>query len=101
MEGVDVYGSFLIGITLKDKDGQTVYHKDGEELAQFPVNDIRNEYVAKVAPGKHSLVIPLGAKAVLTCKNAVPKELPASNYELVLTDISGATWTSNVQVTPK
>lgn len=101
VEGVDVYGSFLIDITLKDKDGQTVYHKDGEELAQFPVNDIRNEYVAKVAPGKHSLVILLGAKAVLTCRNAVPKELPASNYELVLTDISGATWTSNVQVTPK
>ncbi|HRO66482.1 MAG TPA: TQO small subunit DoxA domain-containing protein, partial [Pseudobdellovibrionaceae bacterium] len=34
-----------------------------KDLAAFPENNIRNAYVARVKPAKHSLVIPLGAKA--------------------------------------
>ena len=69
IEGADVYGSFLIGITLKDENGKTILQKNGEELARFPLTRIKNDYVAKVAPGKHSLIIPLGSKATLlwTC----------------------------------
>lgn len=59
VEGVDVYGSFLIGITLKDSKGKVLIEKDGEELAQFPTTNINNDYVAKVTPGKHSLIIHL------------------------------------------
>ena len=58
IEGADVYGSFLIGITLKDENGKTILQKNGEELARFPLTRIKNDYVAKVAPGKHSLIIP-------------------------------------------
>lgn len=36
VEGADVYGSFLIGITLKDANGNIVFDRNGEELAQFP-----------------------------------------------------------------
>lgn len=57
IEGADVYGSFLIGITLKDENGKTILQKNGEELARFPLTRIKNDYVAKVAPGKHSLII--------------------------------------------
>ena len=56
IEGADVYGSFLIGITLKDENGKTILQKNGEELARFPLTRIKNDYVAKVAPGKHSLI---------------------------------------------
>lgn len=96
VEGVDVYGSFLIGIDVKDENGTTILELKGEDLAAFPVNRIDNEYVTKVKPGVHSLIIPLGAKATLQFPGAHWRNLPAGNYTLTLTDISGAQWTSDV-----
>ena len=98
VEGADVYGSFLIGITLKDTSGKVILQKNGEELARFPLTRIKNDYVAKVAPGKHSLIIPLGSKATLTIRSDVFMDLPKSDYELILTDISGITWKENITV---
>lgn len=98
VEGVDVYGSFLIGIALKNEQGKTVLAKDGEALARFPEGDIENAYIARVKPGKHSLVIPLGAKAKLTVRDDSLQALPPGRYDLVLTDISGQTWQSPVEV---
>ena len=98
IEGADVYGSFLIGITLKDENGKTILQKNGEELARFPLTRIKNDYVAKVAPGKHSLIIPLGSKATLTIRSDVFMDLPKSDYELILTDISGITWKEKTTV---
>lgn len=98
IEGADVYGSFLIGITLKDENGKTILQKNGEELAHFPLTRIKNDYVAKVAPGKHSLIIPLGSKATLTIRSDVFMDLPKSDYELILTDISGITWKEKITV---
>lgn len=98
IEGADVYGSFLIGITLKDENGKTILQKNGEELARFPLTRIKNDYEAKVAPGKHSLIIPLGSKATLTIRSDVFMDLPKSDYELILTDISGITWKEKITV---
>ena len=98
IEGADVYGSFLIGITLKDENGKTILQKNGEELARFPLTRLKNDYVAKVAPGKHSLIIPLGSKATLTIRSDVFMDLPKSDYELILTDISGITWKEKITV---
>ena len=98
IEGADVYGSFLIGITLKDENGKTILQKNGEELARFPLTRIKNDYVAKVAPGKHSLIIPLGSKATLTIRSDVFVDLPKGDYELILKDISGITWKENITV---
>lgn len=96
VEGADVYGSFLIGITLKDSSGKTILEKNAEELANFPAQDIYNYYIAKVAPGKHSLIIPLGSKATLTLNDTVIANLPKGKYEVVLTDISGLTWNKEI-----
>ena len=98
IEGADVYGSFLIGITLKDENGKTILQKNGEELARFPLTRIKNDYVAKVAPGKHSLIIPIRSKATLTIRSDVFMDLPKSDYELILTDISGITWKEKITV---
>lgn len=92
VEGVDVYGSFLIGITLKDSWGNTILNKNGEDLSKFPLTNIWNHYVAKVVPGKHSLVIPLGSKADITLDDSVLYTQPSGVYEIILTDISGITW---------
>lgn len=96
VEGADVYGSFLIGITLKDSNGKVLLQKNGEELASFPLMNIKNDYIAKVGPGKHSLIIPLGGKATLTIRDNNLKNLPEGQYELILTDISGITWSKDV-----
>lgn len=96
VEGADVYGSFLIGITVVDKDNKPVFDLDGKALSQLPKTSIRNVYVAKVKPGKHSLVIPLGAKANLQFKDIV-FEKEHSGYKVLLTDISGTVWESAIK----
>lgn len=92
VEGADVYGSFLIGIQLLDENGNVVMEKTGEDLSKYPLADIDNHYVAKIKPGAHSMIIPLGAKADLTI-NLVGVNYDANQkHWLKLIDISGAEW---------
>mgnify|MGYP000906740103 CR=1 FL=1 len=98
VEGADVYGSFLIGITLEDYEGKNVLSLDGKTLSNFPQQNIVNDYVAKVKPGKYSLVLPLGARARLTLKNAALKNIASGKYILILTDISGIEWKHEIIV---
>lgn len=95
VEGADVYGSFLIGIEILDENNEVVKSIDQNELAQFPEDNIRNHYVAKIRPDKHSLIIPLGAKAdiAVDLEGIRLKE----NYYLKLTDISGIEWTAKIK----
>lgn len=98
VEGADVYGSFLIGVSLTDENGTAVLELNGEDLSMFPESNISNNYVAKIVPGKHSLVIPLGAKATLTLEDNNLNNLESGMYELVLTDISGITWAETISL---
>lgn len=97
IEGADVYGSFLIGIQLADGAGKTVWKLDGEQLAQLSEVNIYNHYLAKVKPGAHSLVLPLGAKARLRFSHAALQVLQSGTYTLTLTDISGKQWTLGLE----
>lgn len=90
-EGVDVYGSWVIGIELLDSSNQTILEYDQEDLAHLDEAFISNDYIAKVKPGKHSLIVPLGAKATLSLYNAKLSNL-AGAYTLKITDISGVYW---------
>lgn len=94
-EGVDVYGSFLIGIEILNEQNEVVKSVTMKELSQFPKEKIHNYYVTKIKPGKHSLIIPLGGKADLT----IPTDgLDLNkNYTLKLTDISGTEWKTRLQ----
>lgn len=95
IEGADVYGSFLIGIQILDENNQVVKFIDQNELAQFPKDKINNYYVAKIKPGAHSLILPLGAKADITLdlEGITLKE----NYSLKLIDISGIEWGAKIK----
>ncbi|MDO4783185.1 MAG: TQO small subunit DoxD [Capnocytophaga felis] len=94
VEGADVYGSFLIEIQVLDNGGQVIKNWDMKYLSKFPKDKINNHYVAKVKPGKHSLILPLGAKADLSVSLG---ELPKSEVKtLKLIDISGAEWTAEI-----
>lgn len=95
-EGVDVYGSFLIGITLANDKGEELLTMNGESLSQFPITNIKNLYLAKVKPGKHSLIIPLGSKAELLVRSPALTNIATGKYRLTLTDISGITWTHSI-----
>lgn len=95
VEGADVYGSFLIGVQLLNENGEIVFERNQEDLSQLTQENIDNIYVAKIKPGAHSLVIPLGAKAMMN----FPLEdlnLDPGKYELKLIDISGLTWSVEV-----
>lgn len=95
VEGADVYGSFLIGIEILDKNNEIIKRIDQNQLAQYPKEKINNHYVAKIKPGKHSLIIPLGAKADLTV-DLTPEQInQATTIKLI--DISGAEWTALIK----
>lgn len=91
-EGVDVYGAWMINIQLKDQQNNIVINYTQEDLSQLNDRNIQNYYVAKIKPGKHSLIIPLGAKAKMNLYDSIIGSLPAGAYQLVITDISGASW---------
>lgn len=96
VEGADVYGSFLIGITVQDNNGQVIFNLEGKALSNLDQQTISNKYVAKVKPGKHSLIIPLGAKAALRIKDKALLNIKPSKYTLTLTDISGLEWKEEI-----
>ena len=93
-EGADVYGSFLIGIQILDQQQKIVHALGLKELSGFSPERIKNHYVTRVKPGKHSLIIPLGAKADLTID--IPNIPLISGHTLKLIDISGAEWAKRI-----
>jgi len=95
-EGVDVYGSFLIGIHILDENGNILKALNHTDLSRFPKESIDNYYVAKVKPGKHSLIIPLGSKAdlMITTDDIDHRE---SIHRIKLVDISGIEWTAEIE----
>ncbi len=96
-EGADVYGSFLIGIKLIDEKGNTVFEQTQTQLSKMTSAQIKNDYVAKVKQGKHSLILPLGARASLHFQQEAFSHLKGK-YTLELLDISGAKWEENILV---
>ncbi|GAA4300057.1 TQO small subunit DoxD [Aestuariibaculum suncheonense] len=97
-EGVDVYGSWLIGIELRNAKNETVLQYNQEDLSALPKDHISNYYIDKVKPGAHSLILPLGAKAKLTLKHQDLSNLSKGTYTLKLTDISGLYWEHNISI---
>ncbi len=96
-EGADVYGSFLISIKLIDENGNTIFEQTQTQLSQLSSKQIQNDYVAKVKPGKHSLILPLGARATLQFQDNIFKHLKGK-YRLELLDISGIKWEADFLV---
>ncbi len=92
VEGADVYGSWVIGIDLLDANGNAVMALDQEDLSALGDSEISNHYIAKIKPGAHSLVVPLGAKATFQLEDEALGALPSGEYVLKITDISGLTW---------
>lgn len=98
VEGVDVYGSFLVNLKLVHPENGVQWNLDAEELAAISSETIDNKYIAEIKPGAHSLEIPLGAKASLNFASDDFKGLSKGTYKLVLTDVSGAEWTTEVEL---
>lgn len=93
-EGADVYGSFAIALRVLDESGAVQVEWPAAALASLAPSDIHNAYVAKVKPGKHSLILPLGAKAKVTFRHPRLDTLAAGRYQVELVDISGASWST-------
>ena len=67
-----------------------------DDLSKMSLDKIQNDYVAKVKPGAHSLILPLGARATLFFEHNELAHLKGE-YKLELIDISGAVWTASIQ----
>lgn len=98
VEGADVYGSFAIGLRVVNTAGETVVAWNADALASLAEEAIDNRYVAKIKPGMHSLVLPLGAKARVTLRDPRLRDLSAGEYHVELLDISGARWSAPLHI---
>ena len=84
----------MIGIQIINEKNEIVKSITAEELSQFPLDKIKNHYVAKVKPGKHSMILPLGAKADITIDIS---DLKLNNsHSIKLLDISGIEWIKKI-----
>lgn len=92
VEGADVYGSFLIEMEVFDAQDRLIQKWDMKDLSSMPQEQIQNHYVAKIKPGIHSLILPLGAKATMQ----LPIETRGIPKKIRLTDISGTQWESSI-----
>ncbi|WP_217363277.1 TQO small subunit DoxD [Winogradskyella undariae] len=92
VEGVDVYGAWIIGLELKDSEEKVILNYTQDKLAALTKQNIANYYIAKIKPGKHSLIVPLGTKAKMNFNDSEIQNLPSGQYTLKMTDISGVSW---------
>lgn len=98
-EGVDVYGSFLVGVTVTESEtGRAVVVLRAEQLSSLPAHSITNRYIAAVTPGAYGVIVPLGAKAELNIDGLDIRIDPRHHYNLSLADVSGAVWTQALQI---
>lgn len=93
VEGVDVYGSFLIKIQALDQNNQELSTIKNEEFKSANLLKIDNHYISKIRPESQALVIPLGGKAVIQWP--LPKKIIQATDKIRLTDVSGITWELN------
>ena len=96
--GPDTYGAFVISVSLRNAGGSPVETFDAQALAALPKSAITNHYVSKVVPGAHALVVPIAAKADVRLTPDTPVHLQPGQYRVVLTDISGTSWSTPVQL---
>lgn len=90
VEGVDVYGSFLIQMQAFDDQGNLLAEVKNEEFLTAEEVHYNNYYISKIRPEQHALVIPLGAKAKI---NWLLSESIVNQVDFMrFTDISGLTW---------
>lgn len=94
VEGADVYGSFAIALRVVDQAGAPRVSWDARALAALPPQQFHNHYIARVKPGKNSLVLPLGAKADVKLAHVDLKSLSPGKYRVELEDISGIVWSA-------
>ena len=92
VEGADVYGSFLIQLEILDAQDKVIESLNNKDLAALSPTAIKNKYIAKIKPGSHSLIIPLGSKATMQIPMETNNFIKGQKYILKLTDISGIEW---------
>lgn len=97
-EGADVYGSFAIELSILSSSNEKLVTWTATDLSELSLEKIHNRYVAKIKPGKHSLVIPLGARATLHLSHARLSSLPVGTYQVQLVDINGTQWQTDLSI---
>ena len=102
ISGPDTYGAFIILMEIIDNDNNLMWKY---EFAEYGLEDkknigfaIDNIYISKVRMTKYSLELPLGAKAIVTYHNEAFANIHPGIYYLKLTDISGKSWTQEINL---
>jgi thiosulfate dehydrogenase [quinone] large subunit len=78
-KGPETYGSFLIQLEIKNSSGETVYTFGQDYMKTIDTANIHNRHINKIKPGKHSLLVPLGAEGKVTFHLPENKKLKTNN----------------------
>lgn len=96
-QGPDTYGAFITDIRVYDSEKKLVKHFDKMYLAGLPEQDIANDYLVKVMPNQHALVVPLGASATLTLPFD-DERCDKTACTVEVSDISGLSWQGSTEL---
>ncbi|HKL38099.1 MAG TPA: TQO small subunit DoxA domain-containing protein, partial [Bacteroidales bacterium] len=95
-KGPETYGSFLIQMEIQNSAGQPIHTFGQDYMKTIGSENIHNRHINKIKTGKHSLVVPLGAKGKVTFHLPESNKLKKKNdYRFVFTDISGRKFTGS------
>lgn len=98
-KGPDTYGAFIVRAQVRDSSQKALVDLGPEDLASKSSVGIVNHYLPKVETGPFGLIVPLAAKAEVATRFSTTGPIGRDTaLELVLTDVSGRSWSAPVTV---
>ena len=88
-QGPETYGSFVVEIRLKDREGKLLQTIDATTSDGWKEIQLKNTYINEVAAHAHSIIFPLGGKAEVTLPVDPEVLSRLSGGALEMVDVSG------------
>lgn len=94
--GNDVYGAFITKISVIDGQGKEVLSFNPQDLSKAKVENEIN--IHKVTPNQFSIIVPLGARAIVEVTPSSSLNLSPGTYKIKFYDVSGKAFEKTVTV---
>ena len=91
----ETYGAFIVSVAVKNSQNQMIVNYD-TQLRNLSPTQIHNHYIVKAAANGYSFVLPLGSLSTIQLLPPQPMQLAAGNYKVIVTDVSGKSWQTDV-----
>ncbi|WP_236975568.1 TQO small subunit DoxD [Membranihabitans maritimus] len=92
VEGIDVYGNFIVGIRISDDSGNEVVFENGELQRRL---EIKNFRPAKIGFTPYAMTVELGSRGEVRIPDL--DSIKGDNPQITLIDVNGKEWRFDVE----